>query len=428
MFDLVKQFLDKHHYKTFWIAYSGGLDSTVLLHLVKRYQDLHSSLDVKAIHINHNLSKNANDWCHHTGEFCNSLNIPLIIKNIESKPKQGDSLEAWARENRYHCFESFTNDNNICILLAHHQDDQAETFLLNALRGSGLPGLSSMPYKRQKNGVTYLRPLLSLSRNDIEKYAVEHNLNWVEDESNLSLELNRNYLRHSIIPKLNTKWTNSSAQLAKSAKLCSETNLVLNEYICQDLNNLLISRDNISGIDISKFSQSGIIKSKLILKYWLNSFFDIQLPHNEYGIISRNLEAKENGWQYQLNNTHYVQKYNNVLSISKVTNTGNKTFKYTWDTSNNSGLYIPELKQTISVDLLSDFGLEVNKYKQLVIRSRQPKDRCTPSYRKKSQKLKVIFQELKIPSWDRKESIIIEDSQSFEILAVYPYFICKPPE
>ncbi|MDC0535718.1 tRNA lysidine(34) synthetase TilS [Francisellaceae bacterium] len=425
MFDSIKSLLEKYHTNEFWVAYSGGIDSSVLLHLIKRYKDLKPDLNVKAIHINHNISPNSYNWCQHSSKACKHLNIPITIKTVTSKPKNGDSLESWARENRYHCFENLANNKEIYILLAHHQEDQAETFLLNALRGSGLTGLSAMPYSRNKNRVTYLRPLLSTSRREIEKYAIEHNLKWIDDESNRSQEINRNYLRHTVIPKLNIKWPNSSAQLARAASLCSENNFVLNKYLKEDLASVLKNKDDYSCIDLNKLILFEPVKIKILIKYWVNNIFDIQLPYKDYETISRNLRTKENGWQYHLLSQYHIQKYSNTLSINKIQDNHNQSFEHYWDLSIDKNIYIPSINKTITMDVLNHFGLELHNHKQIVLRSRQPKDRCKPTYRQKSQKLKIIFQELKIPSWKREESIIIEDFKSGKILAVYPHFICK---
>ncbi len=428
MLNNVKSLLDNYSHKILWVAYSGGLDSTVLLHLVKEYQNLQQNIDIRAIHINHNLSPNSQDWCHHVVATCKKLDIPLTINNILDKPQKPDSIEAWARKQRYDRFEALANNKEICVLLAHNQNDQAETFILNALRGSGLSGLSAIPQIRENEWITYIRPLLLYSREYIQNYAHKHNLQWIEDESNISTEYNRNYLRHEILPKLNLRWHKSSIQLAKTAQLCSETYSVLGQYIQQDIYNLQTSRNDFSSLDFNKLIGLETIKIKLILKYWLNKYFNIQLPYKEYEMISRELPKKGDGWQYQLTDIYCLQKYNKELSIKEITNDKTAPFRYIWNTSIDKELYIPELNQKLSINILIEFGvmLDTGGYKIFIIRSRQPQDRCIPTYRQKSQKLKIIFQELKIPSWNRNKSVIIEDIKTSEIVAVYPHFLCKP--
>jgi len=215
---------------TIWIAYSGGLDSQVLLHLCVQSKYMNK---IKAIHIHHGLSKNADQWVEHCKETCQNLKIPLIIKYIQINEIKRKSLEELARHKRYEIFEELLEENDV-LLMAHHADDQAETFLLRALRGSGIEGLSAIPQQRKLGKGILYRPLLNFSRMELQKYAHENNLKWIEDESNQCEKFDRNFLRKQIIPILKNRWKGLEKTLCRTAHIQTETAQLLLEHAQQD--------------------------------------------------------------------------------------------------------------------------------------------------------------------------------------------------
>jgi len=203
--DLIKS---REKAPTIWVAYSGGLDSTVLLHLAKQWAKENGSLfsfepTIKAIHIHHGLSANADDWLKHAEQQCQQLNIELVTEKVLLQDV-GDGIELTARKARYWEFEKHLAENDI-LLQGHHLDDQAETFFMRALRGSGLKGLSAIPAQRslsQHHSATILRPLLKANKQDLEDYAQQQGLSWVEDESNDDIQYERNWWRNELLPKI----------------------------------------------------------------------------------------------------------------------------------------------------------------------------------------------------------------------------------
>ena len=193
---------------TIWVAYSGGLDSTVLLHLAKQWAEKNDSYlpvksAIKAIHIHHGLSANADDWLRHAEQQCRQLNIELVAEKVLLE-NTGDGIELAARKARYQVFEKHLTENDI-LLQGHHLDDQVETFFMRALRGSGLKGLSSIPAQRplsKRHSATILRPLLKANKQDLEAYAKQQGLSWVEDESNSDVQYERNWWRNELLPKV----------------------------------------------------------------------------------------------------------------------------------------------------------------------------------------------------------------------------------
>jgi tRNA(Ile)-lysidine synthase len=202
------------------VGLSGGLDSTVLLHLLA-----HSPLranGLRAIHVHHGLHPDADAWAAHCESLCASLDVPLTVVRVEVDRASGLGLEGAARESRHSAFHSQLRDGEI-LALAHHRDDQAETFLLRALRGSGPDGLGAMrPWRAFGRGWLW-RPLLAQPREALREYATAHDLNWIEDPSNADERFDRNFLRNSVMPLLRERWPHADASFARSAELSAET-------------------------------------------------------------------------------------------------------------------------------------------------------------------------------------------------------------
>ncbi|MGG6461691.1 tRNA lysidine(34) synthetase TilS [Solilutibacter silvestris] len=199
------------------VGLSGGLDSTVLLH---RLRDIAPRL--RAIHVHHGLHPDADAWAEHCAAMCAAFDVPLHIIRVEVDRDSGLGPEGAARAARHAAFAAELQDGEV-LALAHHRDDQAETFLLRALRASGTNGLSAMrPWRRYEHGWLW-RPLLDTSRADILAYANAHGLAWIEDPSNANATYDRNFLRNEVLPLLRQRWPQASTSFARSATLAAET-------------------------------------------------------------------------------------------------------------------------------------------------------------------------------------------------------------
>ena len=199
------------------IAFSGGRDSSVLLHALRT---LRPELDLDVMHVDHAIHPHSAAWAEHCRAFCRGLNLSLNIQRLQAPAGRGN-LEAWAREQRYHRLSQDLQPGHI-IVTAHHRDDQVETFLLNLLRGSGVQGLSAMPRERALGAGVLLRPLLHLDGALIADYASVHELQYLDDPSNASLAHDRNYLRHQIIPRLSARFPQAAENIVRSAALLAE--------------------------------------------------------------------------------------------------------------------------------------------------------------------------------------------------------------
>lgn len=249
----------------FCIALSGGLDSVVLLHLMKEFRNKNPSVKLRAVHVHHGLNKNADEWRQFCAQLCADYKIDFVTKNVEVKIENGESLEALARDRRYAVFADILNENEV-LLTAQHQDDQAETFLIQLMRGAGVRGLSSMPVEKKLGAGILLRPLLNYTRAQIEEYARKNQLNWVEDSSNENNQFNRNYLRNEIIPELKKRWPQVSASITRSAEHCANAESLLNEYLEHDYAQCVNDKNQLSIEKIIEFSE---LRQRAILRYWI---------------------------------------------------------------------------------------------------------------------------------------------------------------
>ena len=204
-----------------WVAYSGGLDSTVLLHAACSICGRLPG-ELRAIHIDHGLHADSSLWSAHCARQCDALGVPLVIRCLRLQPLPGESIEAMARQSRYRALAALLAPGD-CVLTAHNQDDQAETLLLALLRGSGVQGLAAMPSETVLGQGRLLRPLLDVPRLALEHYARHQGLSWIEDPSNRAQRQDRNYLRHRVVPLLRARWPAVSATLARSAGHCAES-------------------------------------------------------------------------------------------------------------------------------------------------------------------------------------------------------------
>lgn len=249
------------NYQTLFVGFSGGLDSTVLLHTIASVPALVSKL--QAVHVHHGLSVNADAWQAHCQQFCKALSVPLMVHEVQIDADA--NIEQGARVARYNVFSSVLAEND-CLLLGHHLDDQAETLLLQLFRGAGIDGMAAMmPINRFAKGVL-ARPFLQYSRKMLEAYACDHKLTWVDDESNQNSAFSRNYLRHQVMPLLREKWPGVVGNLARSAALCQQAKLNLDALAEIDCVELGVGSDRLSLSPLLVLNHARLAN---ILRVWL---------------------------------------------------------------------------------------------------------------------------------------------------------------
>ncbi|MEN8174897.1 MAG: tRNA lysidine(34) synthetase TilS [Pseudomonadota bacterium] len=251
------------------IGYSGGLDSSVLLHVLARARDSLAA-PVVAVHVNHGIQAEAVSWERHCRSSCDAWGIPLVARRVNVDQHHPKGLEAAAREARYGAFRQQMAEGDM-LLTAHHLDDQAETLLLRLMRGSGVRGLGAMPRLRRFDPGWHSRPLLTQPRGALESYAREHGFEWITDASNRDDRFDRNYLRHRVLPVLRRRWPAIDRVLGRAAELAREADALISEVVDQDLERM--ARGN--RLDLAAWESLSGERQRAVLRHWLDS---LQLP------------------------------------------------------------------------------------------------------------------------------------------------------
>lgn len=426
------------------VAFSGGVDSQVLLHAVaalKQSQKIHSS--ITAIHINHGLNVSANDWQALTEQQCKALAIDYKTLTVDVVKTPRTSLEALARDKRYEALGSLSPSDAI-ILTGHHQDDQVETFLLACKRGSGLKGLSAMAEESEFGQAQQrlVRPLLNISRNSIEHYANEHKLEWIEDDSNNDQTFDRNFLRQNIIPQLKERWQGIDQTIARSANHCQEAQILLDEIAVEDLSKCSINQNTLCIPSLQALTPA---RFNNVIRYFLKEN-DVLMPSSAQLIeIKNQLNAKpDKSPVVQLNSCCFqrykeclvltpiyenIQHWERQLNVESQLNIENQQEeKLTLQLPDDLGhLQIGDINQlSPSGELSNVWSSEVllpSKEQKVVIRFSHHNPKCLPEYRQHSKALKKILQELEIAPWQRKRIPFLYYGD--ELVAALGYFVCK---
>jgi tRNA(Ile)-lysidine synthase len=244
------------------LGLSGGVDSVVLLHLLAQLSPSFS-WRLSALHVHHGISPHAASWAAFCSDLCAKYSIPLQVEHVDINPLRAMGIEAAARQLRHAALARQKVD---FIALAHHRDDQAETILLQLLRGAGVRGASAMPMLKVRQGApSLLRPLLDVERSELEAYAREHGLEWVEDDSNEDVSYPRNFLRHRVLPVLQQRFPSYRSTLSRSAGHFAEAAALLDELAAQDAVTA-IQEDRLS---VAVLRQLSGARGKNLLRYFL---------------------------------------------------------------------------------------------------------------------------------------------------------------
>ncbi len=256
------------------VALSGGLDSVVLLDLFAR-DAAQRGLGLRALHVHHGLHPDADGWADHCRDLCDALDIALEVRRVEVRNDEGLGPEAAARRARRAAFAAALRPGE-CLALAQHRDDQAETFLLRALRASGPDGLAAIrPWRRFADGWMW-RPLLDTPRTALQRLAAERGLRWIEDPSNTDPSLDRNFLRLRVLPLLRERWPHADAAFARAAMLCAEASELLTgqeEALLAD-----VREETGSGLSVPALRALPAARRARLLRHWVASLGWPPLP------------------------------------------------------------------------------------------------------------------------------------------------------
>lgn len=263
----LKAFFRHHHLAqpTLLIAYSGGLDSTVLLHTFQQLQH-QIPFRLKAMHVHHGLSEHADDWADFCDKTCANFGVSIDVLKVHIDPRSGLGVEATARQARYEALFSAPVD---FVCLGHHQDDQAETLLLQLARGAGVKGLAGMAQVDMERRL--LRPLLDISRADLISYARQHELQWIDDESNQDVQLDRNFIRHVVIPTFQTRYKSVTKTLARSAMHMADASAMLDELAELDAVLAINAEQPYGRLNLTALNSLSLVRQANLVRWWLAS-------------------------------------------------------------------------------------------------------------------------------------------------------------
>jgi len=247
------------------VAYSGGLDSTVLLSALSRLRQAGKAFELRAVHIDHQLHARSGAWAEHCRRTSQRLAIPFTSVCVEVS-LAGEGLEAAARKARYAALRALLARDEV-LLTAHHADDQLETILLALMRGAGPKGLSGMPAAQRFAGGWLARPLLAFRRCDLEAWAQAEHLDWISDPSNDNASMDRNYLRHRIAPALNERWPAAASSAVRSGEHLAETAHLLEVLAGADLQAVSVGKC----LDVERLRELDGARRRNLLRFWLKS-------------------------------------------------------------------------------------------------------------------------------------------------------------
>lgn len=383
--------------KRFVIAYSGGLDSHVLLHTIAAMRAELDGRELLAVHVNHGLSANAQGWSAHCTSQCERLGITLKQFDIDARAEVGESPEAAARDGRYATIASMIEEGD-CLLTAHHQDDQAETLLIQLLRGAGPRGLAAMPRFVPYADGWHARPLLGYSRDELLDYAQQAQLSWIDDESNSDTRFDRNFLRHDILPRLKARFPGMNSTLSRSANLCAEAAELLVSAATADLSQVQLDAQSVS---VSGLQSLGEVRARNLLHQWCRdrelptpSAAQLQCVWDEVmgaGPESEPVVSWPGG---------EARRYRDALFIRSPLPVHDAALRQSWDVQH--GLSIPSLGE-LRAERVEGQGISTRLLdgRTVDIRFRQGGEELRPAGRQGHHLLKKLFQEAGVPPWQR---------------------------
>nr|WP_194717288.1 tRNA lysidine(34) synthetase TilS [Vibrio sp. S9_S30] len=398
---------------TIVLAFSGGVDSRVLLHLLSQMAKSHP-IKTKAVHIHHGLSRNADIWQKNCQTWCEQADVPFFSEKVVLDIGTGRSLEELAREARYNVLGQHIGNNDV-LLTGQHMSDQTETFLLALKRGSGPKGLSGMPTIASFGEGEILRPLLDVSRHDIEQYALNHKLNWNHDESNDDTQFDRNFLRHQVVPELSRRWPGFEKSVQRSAQLCAEQQHLLEELLSQSLSDALFNDGSLS---ISMLEEHSELARAQLIRMWLASSGSKMPSRKQLQVIWQDVACSQQDANPSFSlPSGEIRRYDNRLYLAP---SEHDLSDWREELSVGKTLHLPyDLGElTLNIGGQNTSLGKTASGSPLLLRQPLPSEKvmvhfcpqglsAKPAGRKGSRKLKKLFQEYGVPSWKRRQMPIV---------------------
>ncbi|HFC52901.1 MAG TPA: tRNA lysidine(34) synthetase TilS [Gammaproteobacteria bacterium] len=404
--------------RRYLVAYSGGLDSHVLLHSLALLRDRLAVQELHAVHVDHRLSPSAGEWSRHCTAICNGLDVPCHVLRVDARHAKGESPEAAARKARYEAIAAFLQESD-GLLTAHHLDDQAETVLLQLLRGCGPRGLAAMPPWDRFGAGWHGRPLLGFSREDLRGYARSEKLRWIEDESNYDTGFERNFLRHEVIPLLRSHWPALGRTLSRTAMHSAEAAGLLDRLAAEDL---AVEPDG--GVSIVHLKRLDPGRQRNVLRYWIRRS-GLPLPDTAHlqRIIEEVLPAAADGAPRVAWPGAEIRRYRDRLYALTPLPEHDNSRILEWDLAEPMPLpggAVVRARQVAGRGVKRQLCSEA----RVTVRFRQGGERCRPAGRGHTRSLKKLLQEHGVPPWHRERLPLIH--LDGKLAAVAGLFVCEP--
>lgn len=430
----LKQFSQQN--KSVFVGLSGGVDSVVLLDTIHKLNQTFApdeQLLLCAVHVHHGLSDNAEAWLKFCAEFCQQRQIKFEFKKVKLAKQSRQSLEALARDARYSVFKQVAGKNAV-VVTAQHLNDQAETFFLRLKRGSGPNGLASMsPLSDLTQDIELWRPLLGVSKLEILDYAKANNLDWVEDESNLNDDFDRNFLRNQILPELEARWPGFSQCVARSAELCRQENQIIEEVAAADFNAAVVSFSNLARVqpmftsqvlDISLIQNLSYARQNSLLRFWLNKNNELMPSQKIMQQILDNFACSEDQQPKIKLKLGEIRQYKTRLFY--LTQTEIDAFEQQAEPLSWNGEAEVELNTGTKLHI-ANLGIALPTANQTAQIRFKPSlsTKCYPKYRNCRKTLKQLLQEYEVPPWMRNQvAYLFYDD---ELISALGLWVCEPP-
>lgn len=377
------------------LGLSGGVDSVVLLHLLTRLAPARV-WKLSALHVHHGISPRADEWAAFCSSLCEKYGVPLTVERVDVAPLRDKGIEAAARELRHAALMRQPVD---FIALAHHQDDQAETLLLQVLRGAGVKGAAAMPLlKRAAHvpGASLLRPLLDVSRADVLAYAERHELRWVDDESNEDESYPRNFLRHRVLPLLDRHFVASRATLARSASHFAEAAVLMDALAQQDS---LGAWDG-KTLAVARLAELERTRAKNLLRWFLyqrgalmpdQARLEEMLRQILMARVDAQMRVAWGGWE--------MRRYRGRVYAEQAQPGPGPEFSVAW--RGEERLELPQLGGTLFAVRREGEGASAAKMRAATVRLRRGEERLRPDATRPIRSLQYMFQAAGVPPWQR---------------------------
>ena len=390
------------------VAVSGGRDSTALWHAVARAARC-SELQVIALHVHHGLQPNADDWVVHLQRqarrwAAGGLPVSLQWRRLQGAPAAGDSIEAWARHKRYAALADMARNCGAgVVLLAHHRRDQAETFVLQALRGAGPAGLAAMPREAQRNGIVWARPWLDQPGEAIEAYVQRHRLGFVDDLSNADLSLARNRLRHEVWPVLAAGFEHACTSLAASARRAQEAAEGLRELAAIDALQVCPEPGQ---LDVAAWCALSSARRANLLRAWLSVQGDAGAPETLVQRLLHELPAASASAAWQIPGRLLRLHAGRLQVVAQLQPPAPPDTPLHIDLSRAGRFAVPTWHGAFEVTDVPSGGLEPQRLCCCELRQRSGGEKFQRSSRSVPRSLKKQFQATGLPAWQRSGPLV----------------------